>query len=285
MPRSPHARGPASGGSASGRSGSAGPASATPAGPIAPKVILRNSLLEFLLALVLLFTVTTIVRWVSGPSPVSSAVPSINLQLLIVGGAVGVLLSGLIVSPAGRVSGGHVNPAITLTMWRFGVFHGVAVVPYIAAQLAGSFLGVLIARAAWGDVVDGPPVNDAALRPGPGWSDLALFGAEGASFGVIVLLVGWFLSVPRLARFAPGLVGLLVGTAIATLGTITGGCVNPARQFGPALVSGHLDFLWAYLLAPMAGAIAATALHGLVTRRRLLTHRLCGTHRDGSHMS
>ena len=90
-------------------------------------VILWHSLLECLLALVLLFGATTFVRWVVGPSPISSAIPTVRVRLLIIGAAVGVLLFGLILSPAGRASGGHVNPAITLTMWASGAFPGAAV--------------------------------------------------------------------------------------------------------------------------------------------------------------
>lgn len=247
-----------------------------PPSPITPLATLRNSVLEFLLTLALLFGVTTIVRWVVGPSPVSSAIPVIRLQLLIVGATVGALVTGLILSPAGRLSGGHVNPAITFTMWRFRAFPGASVVPYIVAQLTGSVLGVLAARSAWGAVIDSPPVSDAAVRPGPGWSSLALFPAEAATLAVIMLFVGWFLSVPTLARFVPGLVGFLVGLAIALLGAITGACANPARQFGPALVSGQWDFLWVYVTAPMVGGFLAAALRSLFARRSPLTHKLCG---------
>ena len=70
---------------------------------------------------------------------------------------VAVLLSLLIISRAGRVSGGHMNPAISLAMWRFGVFPAVGIVPYIAAQLLGSVLGVLAARIVWGEIVARPP--------------------------------------------------------------------------------------------------------------------------------
>jgi len=60
---------------------------------------------------------------------------------------------------------------------------------------------------------------------------------------LIVLIVGLFLSVPRLARAVPYVVGFLVGAAIAGLETITGGSANPARQFGPAIVSGRTHLL------------------------------------------
>ena len=240
------------------------------------------SALELILTSVLLFGVTTIVRFVIGPSPVSRAFPQIHVELLIVGALVGVLLTGLIKSPMGKISGGHMNPAISLAMWRFGVFPGTRVLPYAAAQLLGSVLGVMAARATWGSVVGEPPVLYAVIRPDPVWSAAPLFLAEAVCMGVIVFAVGEFLSSPRLARFVPWLVGILIGLGIAALGTQTGGSINPARQFGPAVASGHTDKLWVFLLAPMVGAeVAARLLKTLQRRGQVLTHRLCGTKVSG----
>jgi len=246
--------------------------------PPAPAAIAGHSALECLLAFLLLFGVITIVRWVLGPSLISHQVTQVHLQLLIVGAAVGLLLSALILSRPGRISGGHINPAISFAMWRFGVFPGVSVIPYIVAQLIGSALGVLLGRAVWGPIIAKPPVAYAALQPGLGWTAGELFLVEAVSMGVIVYLVGFFLQTPRLAPLVPWLVGLLIGGAIALLGTTTGGSVNPARQFGPAVISGQLGFLWVYLIAPMAGAaIAAFILDRVHKHRAVLTHRLCGT--------
>ena len=248
--------------------------------------ILRDSALELLLTFLMLFGVTSIVRWVIGPSPISRTIPQIQFELLIVGATVGILIAGLILSPPGKTTGGHMNPAISLAMWRFGVFPGIGVVPYIVAQLLGSVLGVVVARAVWGPIVAESPVAYAVLQPGPGWSSISLFVAETLSMAVIVLLVGICLAVPRLAPFVPWIVGGAIGLAIAMLGTSTGGSVNPARQFGPAALSGQTRFLWVYLLAPMAGAMLATWVRETVQRHRsVLTHRLCGTHRDGSSLS
>lgn len=264
---------------------SASPAQASAAST--PAAIARHSALECMLTFSLLFAVATIVRWVMGSSPVSEAVPQVRLQLLIVGGCVGLLMAGLILSRPGKISGGHLNPAISLAMWRFGVFPGVAVVPYAVAQLGGSVLGILAARAVWGHPVGDPPVVYAAVRPAIGWSAGSLFAAEVVSMGVIVFLVGALLQRPKLAPLVPWLVGFLIGAAIAVLGTSTGGSVNPARQFGPAVISGQLGFLWVYLLAPMVGATLACALLTMLSRthrrrRAVLTYRLCGTHLDGS---
>ena len=101
--------------------------------------------------------------------------------------------------------------------------------------------------------------------------------------GVLVFMVGCFLSSPRLGPFVPWLVGILIGFSIAAHGTQTGGIVSPARQFGPAVVSGHTDKLWVFLLAPMVGAeLAAGLLKTFQHRRQVLTHRLCGTEVSGA---
>jgi glycerol uptake facilitator-like aquaporin len=238
----------------------------------------RDSAIELILTSILLFAVVTIVRWVIGPSPISRAIPGIHAELWIVGAAVAVVLAGLILSPPGRASGGHTNPAISLAMWRFGVFPGAGVIPYSIAQLLGSVLGVVAARTVWGRIVAEPPVVYAALQPGPGWSTWELFVVEALGTTVIVFVVGLCLTVQRLTSFVPWIVGSMVGLGIALLGTATGGSLNPARQFGPAVASGQTRFLWAYLLAPMFGAaIAGWLRQKIQCQRRVLTHRLCGT--------
>ncbi|MCM3873144.1 MAG: aquaporin [Pyrinomonadaceae bacterium] len=247
--------------------------------------LIRNSMFELILTCVLLFGVTTIVRLVVGDSPISRGFPQIHVQLFLVGALVAVLLSALIVSRPGKISGGHMNPAISLAMWRLGVFPAVGIAPYIAAQLIGSILGVLAARVVWGPIVARPPVLFAVIQPAPVWSSAPLFAAEVIGMGLIVFLVGYFLSNPRLAPKVPWLVGILIGLGIALLGTQSGGSLNPARQFGPAVVSAHTGKLWVFLIAPMVGAeLGAQLLRAFRKRRQVLTHRLCGTDHDGARL-
>src|ERR1700745_732477 len=94
----------------------------TATGPSRSVELARHSAVELILTSILLFGVTTMVRFVVGPSAISRAFPQIHVELLIVGAGVGVLLIGLIKSPLGKISGGHTNPAISLAIWRFGVF-------------------------------------------------------------------------------------------------------------------------------------------------------------------
>lgn len=243
----------------------------------------RHSMLELILTTILLFCITTLVRFVFGPSWVSRAVTGIHWKLLIVAVAVAPLLAGLIISRPGKLSGGHMNPAISSAMWRFGVFPGAGVVPYITAQLLGSVLGVLAARAIWGVTIERPPTLYAVIQPAPAWSTVPLFVTEAFGMGVIVFIIGYCLSVHRLTPLVPWVVGGLIALAVVVLGTSTGASLNPARQFGPAVISEHTDKLWVYLLAPMVGAeIAVRLLQAFQKPRHVLTHRLCGTEADGS---
>ena len=233
---------------------------------------------EAALTTALLFCVASFVRWFIGPSAVSRSAPDIHLELLFVGLAVALLIPALILTPLGKASGGHMNPAISFGMWWLGVFPRRAVIPYTIAQLAGSLLGVLLARAVWGPPVARAPVAYAVLRPAPGWTNAALFPAEGACMAVIVVLVGLFLSVHELTRLVPWLSGILVGAAITGLGAITGASLDPAREFGPAVLARQFGFLLSYLLAPIAGAALAAWLIRRSHRRHVLTHHLSGKH-------
>src|SRR5260370_7818285 len=92
--------------------------------------LLRGSALELLLTLFMLFGVTSVIRWVIGPSPISGTIPQIQVELLIVGASVGILITGLILSPLGSITGGHMNPPISFAICRFAVFPGPVMVPY-----------------------------------------------------------------------------------------------------------------------------------------------------------
>lgn len=236
----------------------------------------RHGSYEAILTLLLLFGVLSAIRWFIGPSAVSRSIGNIGGEVALVGAAVTVIVWILILSPLGRRSGGHMNPAVTLAMWRYGKFPLQGVPYYVAAQLVGSVLGVLAGRIAWGGVVTHPPVAFAVLQPAHGWTVWELFLAETATMTTIILIVGLLLASPRLAATVPIAVGLLVGGTIACLGTITGGSANPARQFGPALLSGQTRFLWVYLLAPMLAALIAPVLRDQLQKRELLTDALCG---------
>jgi hypothetical protein len=101
----------------------------------------RHTAYELILTSMLLFGVASIVKWVIGPSVISRAIPQIHAELVLVGAAVALLLAGLILSPLGRASGGHMNPAISLAALRRLSGSGYSAVHDRAAARVGSWRG------------------------------------------------------------------------------------------------------------------------------------------------
>ncbi|AWS43927.1 MIP/aquaporin family protein [Streptosporangium sp. 'caverna'] len=221
---------------------------------------------EFALTTVLLFLAVTVVRWLRDPGS-TLCIADLDVALAVIGVLSGTILTGLIITPPGRRSGGHMNPAVTVTLWLMDVFPGRSVLPYVLAQLAGSAAGTGLARLAWGHSVSLPSVAYAAIRPAPTWQPASVFLAEAGYMIALVLVVGFFLAHPGYARLLPYAIGLSVGLLIVLLGSRSGGSVNPARQFGPAALSGQTTDLWIYLVAPILGAILGASLHHLIIRR------------------
>jgi glycerol uptake facilitator-like aquaporin len=157
----------------------------------------RHALYEACLTTVLLFGVVSSVRWFVGPSVISRAVP------ICVGSAVAILVALLIMSPLGRASGGHLNPAISLAMWRYGTFSARGVPYYGFAQLSGSVLGVLAGRLLWGVTAALPPVTYAALHPEPALTYRTFFLLETLTMAFIIWIVGIVLGNPASPRLSP----------------------------------------------------------------------------------
>jgi len=159
------------------------------------------------------------------------------------------------------------NPAVTVALWLMDVFPGRSVLPYVLAQLAGSAAGTGLGSLVWGRAVSFPQVDYAAITPAPTWQPASVFLAEAGSMIVLILIVGFILAHPGYTRLLPYAIGLSVGLVIAFLGPRSGGSINPARQFGPAALSGQTTDLWIYLLAPILGAVLGALVHHLLIRR------------------
>jgi glycerol uptake facilitator protein/aquaporin Z len=221
---------------------------------------------EFALTTVLLFLAVTVVRWLRDPGS-ALYIADLNMALVVIGALSGAILTGLILTPAGKRSGGHMNPAVTVALWSMGAFPGRRVVPYVLAQLAGSAAGAGGPRLVWGSAVSLRPVAVGVIRPAPTWLPAAVFVAETAAMAGVILVVGFLMARPGPARLVPYAIGLSVGLVIAFLGPLSGGSINPARQLGPAVLSGQVTDLWIYLIAPVLGALAGAGAYRLLIRR------------------
>ncbi|WP_406358112.1 aquaporin [Streptomyces sp. NBC_01635] len=221
--------------------------------------LVRHSAYEFALTTVLLFAVVSLIRCLALPgSPLAIGDP--QTLFAVAGVAVAALIAGLMYSPPGRRSGGHMHPGVTVFLWSSGLFPARAVLPYIAAQLAGSVAGTALAGLVWGGAVR--QVGHGAVHPAPGTGAVELFLIEGAALAAVFVAVALVMTRPALGALIPAAIGVGVGVVIATLGTVTGASINPARAFGPALLSGTYEHFWNYMIAP----VVAPALVGLAHR-------------------
>lgn len=163
----------------------------------------------------------------------------------------------------GNISGCHINPAITASMFVAGKIRAKDAVAYIVAQCIGAVTAsaalLFIAKGKPGYVlaVNGLGQNGYGINSPGGYSLLACFVAE-------VILTGLFLFVifGSTSKEAPkGFAGLSIGLSLVLIHLvgipITGTSVNPARSFGPAIFVGGAAFseLWLFWVAPLIGGI------------------------------
>ena len=150
----------------------------------------------------------------------------------------------------GAVSGAHLNPAVSLAFAVRGDFPWRRVPGYIIVQLLGTTLACLFLLAVFGNVE-----HLGATLPGAGYHDWQALLMEIALTAVLVSVI---LGTASAAQNVGTIGALGVGGYIALAGLwaapVSGVSMNPARSFGPALVSGYWTSYWVYVIGPLAGA-------------------------------
>jgi aquaporin Z len=177
-----------------------------------------------------------------------------------IGRAAGVAAPGLLVMAVilfmGTVSGAHLNPAVTLAFAVRGDFPWRRVPGYIAVQLVAATVAVLVLRLLFGDVG-----GLGATLPGAGFTDTQAMVVE---LLLTLGLVSTILGTASTAQNVGPLSALAVGGYIVLAGLwsspVSGASMNPARSFGPAVLTGDFGSYWVYLAGPLLGAAVAVGL-------------------------
>lgn len=198
----------------------------------------------------------------------------------------GVLLG---VYTAAKITGAHLNPAVTVALAVFGGFSWRKVLPYIVAQFAGAFVAALIVRWNYTEVIakfdPGHTIKSQGIfstLPGNGTLPVHLWGGFRDQIIGTAILLFLILAITDLrntspgANMAPVVVGLLVVAIGMAWGTDAGYAINPARDFGPRLASyftgygtafrdqyGDLYF-WVPIVAPILGGLIGAFLYRLL---------------------
>ena len=150
-------------------------------------------------------------------------------------------------------SGAHLNPAVSFAFALRGDFPWRRVPGYIVVQLIGASLAALFLHA-----VIGVSASNGSNYPATGYSNLTAFVMEAVlTFGLVSVILGTASGAQNI-----GVIGALgVGGYIALAGLwgspISGASMNPARTFGPDLVSLTFDGYWVYVTGPLLGAVVA----------------------------
>ena len=187
----------------------------------------------------------------------ASALPATGWRRALTGGCFGTVGALIAISPLGRISGAHINPAVTLAFWLEGKLAWRDTLCYVLAQSLGAVLGA-IPLLLWGD--RGRAVNFGATTVGAGvpvW--LALCGELIATLA-LVLCIFITAAHERSRRFTPWTIPPLFAWLVWWEAPLSGASANPARSIGPALISGVYSEWWIYVVGPLSGAALAVAL-------------------------
>jgi MIP family channel proteins len=162
----------------------------------------------------------------------------------------------VIVYAFGHVSGGHINPAVTIGLAVTRKFPWSAVPVYVVAQFAGGILGSLTVLAIFGSDSRDLPLAMGTSVPGAGFGDGTVLLAEVVITFILLTVVMATATDERAESPAVGLgVGLVVAAGIVAMGPVSGASFNPMRSLAPMIVAGHFPTWWAYIIGPVAGGV------------------------------
>ncbi|MDE1827776.1 MAG: aquaporin [Candidatus Micrarchaeota archaeon] len=180
-------------------------------------------------------------------------------SLLVIAFANGIALA-LAVTFSMNISGGHINPAVTIARWVNGAIRAKEAAVYIIFQLIGAVVAGILLLAVY-PAASGIAVNYGVPALGSGISVIQGIAFEAImTFILVFTIMGTAIDkrAPRVAGFG---IGLAVFIDVLAGGPFTGAAMNPARWFGPALASGFFANWYVYLIGPIVGAIVAAVIY------------------------
>lgn len=151
----------------------------------------------------------------------------------------------------GNISGAHLNPAITIAFAIAGRLERRQVLPYVSGQLAGAFLATFVLAGLF-------PSNQTLGTTLPAGSEIQSAVLEFIlTFFLMIVIINVASGSKEQGMFAGLAIGSTVLLEAMFAGPICGASMNPARSISPAIVSGHTEHLWIYIVSPIAGAAFA----------------------------
>lgn len=183
-------------------------------------------------------------------------IPNDFVRLCIMGLAMGVTASLINYSPMGRLSGAHMNPAVTLTFFRLRKVKGPDTFYYILFQCLGGVLAVYLMHTVIGSAFADPHVNFVITAPGKYGATIAFVAETGIAFCMMTMVLATS-NHPMLARYTGVIAGFFVMSYVILTGPISGFGMNPARSLASAVPAMQFPSFWIYITAPFIGMLVA----------------------------
>jgi glycerol uptake facilitator protein len=178
------------------------------------------------------------------------------------------------IATVAQISGAHFNPAVTIGLWAAGKFPKSRIAPYVGAQLVGAVIAAVVQLSMVGmDAAKSADLGSTLPNlnlPLPVFASLV---AEIVGTMILVMTVLGSTDSSNNLPWSASSIGLSIAAVIWAVGAISGASLNPARSFGPAIVSllfstGPISWYWLYVVGPILGALVAATLYKSMFRSK-----------------
>lgn len=199
------------------------------------------------------------------------AIPDEFIRRGIMGLVMGATAIGLIYSPFGKLSGAHMNPAVTISFLFLRKISFKDAIFYTLFQFLGGLSGVLLVWGLFGNAFKALPVQMVATLPGTQGPAIAFISEYLISF-LLFLTILIFNNIESLSQYTGFAAGILVCLYITFEAPLSGMSINPARSFASAAPLHLWQHLWLYFIAPPLGMLTAAQLYKFCFCKNIFHH-------------
>ncbi|TDG98196.1 hypothetical protein EPR50_G00216290 [Perca flavescens] len=164
------------------------------------------------------------------------------------------LALGVLIMVLGQISGGHFNPAVSLSVYLCGGMGLSLLLPYVLAQMCGGMIGAGLTKVIYPTDLYNASLGGAFNIVNDDLGKTTVAEVMMTLFLTTVVCMGAVNGQTR-SPSAPFCIGLTVTANIFAGGMVSGACMNPARAFGPAVAANHWNHHWVYWVGPASGAL------------------------------
>ncbi|MBL7849797.1 MAG: aquaporin [Cyclobacteriaceae bacterium] len=215
-------------------------------------------------ALLLLIGLSLVIFMFGTGSPMAEIIPSVTTRRIITGFLFGGWGATISLTNIGKVSGAHINPAVTMVFLLFKKIEMKSAGFYVLGQLTGAIVGCL-PLLAWGSM--GRSLSFGATTVGTGYSTTMALAGEVITTFIMVSGLVLFIGFRHLRMYTPAIFPIIYAIMVPLEAAISGTSTNPARSLGPAVISGEWHDWWIYWVGPFAGAFLASLALSFVAKQ------------------